>query len=115
MGVGFDRWVEVCGSGLGQGGSAGRGRSQRSWGGMGWEDRNCSGGRRKVSREREAVVGACNLNLKVSKIISELQMKKWRLRGDVSCPVVVRAGAGQGCVSYPQLPWAQDNNLPGSR
>lgn len=115
MGVGFDRWVEVCGSGLGQGGSAGRGRSQRSWGGMGWEGRNCSGGRRKVSREREAVVGACNLSLKVSKIISELQMKKWRLRGDVSCPVVVRAGAGQGCVSYPQLPWAQDNNLPGSR
>lgn len=84
-------------------------------GGVEWEDRNCSRGRRKMSRERGAVVGACNLSSKVSMIISKLQMKKWRLRGNVSCPAAVRAGAGRGSVSYPQLPWTQDNNLPGSR
>lgn len=98
VGVGFDRWVDVCGSGLGQGGSAGRGRSQKSEDGVGWEDRNCSGGRREVSRERGADVGTYILSFQVSMNISGLRMRKWSLRGDLSCPVAVRAGAGQGSV-----------------
>lgn len=46
LGMGFDRWVEVCGSGLRQGGGTAEGEPEElEW--WRWENRNCPGGRRR--------------------------------------------------------------------